>query len=587
MTSLIEGAKRLVGRGTDITDRIDGLEEAVRVSRGRLDDRLVDEAAEVAERAGARLRLSGEHTVVALAGATGSGKSSTFNALTGLDLAAIGVRRPTTSWTMSCAWGTEGAGELLDWLGVPKRHQVMRNSMLDAQQGDQALEGLVLLDLPDHDSTEVAHHVEVDRLVKLADMIVWVLDPQKYADAAIHDRYLKPMATHKDVMLVVLNHIDEVPEDRRESMLADLQRLLDADGLSGVPLIGTSARHGLGIPELRKAVAERVAEKRSVRTRLMADMTTVAERMAAENGSARAGDVARGRKAELVDAFADAAGVPTVVKAVGDSTRRRAARATGWPVTAWLHRFRTDPLKRLHLDLGAEGKTLTAGARTSVPEASPIQRARVDTAVRAVADDVAAELSPPWAESVRRASVSRMDDLNDALDAAVAGTDLGVSRSPVWWRVVTVLQWLLMLGAVAGAVWLTTLAVLGYLQVPEPRTPDVLGVPVPTLLLLGGVVAGILLAMVCRVLVRWSARQGPQRRPAAALGDRGRHRAAGDRADGGRGRGLPHVAARARRRAALTTAGQVRSPASAGTGPPTGPVAGPAVRRTRRAALPS
>ncbi|MGZ4437495.1 MAG: GTPase [Nocardioidaceae bacterium] len=506
MTSLIEGARRLVGRGSDIADRIDALEEAVRVSRGRLDDALVEEAAGVAERAGARLRLSGDHTVVALAGATGSGKSSTFNALTDLDLAAIGVRRPTTSWTMSCAWGIEGAGELLDWLGVPKRHQVMRNSMLDAQQGDQSLDGLVLLDLPDHDSTEVAHHVEVDRMVQLADMFVWVLDPQKYADAAIHDRYLRPLATHKDVMVVVLNHIDEVPADRRDSMLADLQRLLDADGLSGVPLIGTSAKHGIGIPELREAIAKRVAAKKSVRTRLMADVAQVAERMAAENGSARAGDVARGRKAELVDAFADAAGVPTVVKAIGDSTRLRAARATGWPVTAWLGRFRTDPLKRLHLDLGAEGKVLTSGARTSVPEASPIQRARVDTAVRRVADDVAAELSTPWAESVRRASVSRMDDLNDALDAAVSGTDLGVSRTPLWWRVVRMLQWLLVLAAAGGALWLGVLAGMGYLQLPRPATPAVLGVPLPTLLLLGGVLVGLVLAVVCRVLVRWSAR---------------------------------------------------------------------------------
>ena len=46
-------------------------------------------------------------------GATGSGKSSTFNALSGLDLAAVGVKRPTTSWTMSCTWGAEGAEELL------------------------------------------------------------------------------------------------------------------------------------------------------------------------------------------------------------------------------------------------------------------------------------------------------------------------------------------------------------------------------------------------------------------------------------------------------------------------------------------
>ena len=141
------------------------------------------------------------------------------------DLAAVGVKRPTTSWTMACTWGAEGSGELLDWLGVPGRHQVSRNSMLDSPSNDDKdLHGLVLLDLPDHDSTEVAHHVEVDRLVKLADLLVWVLDPQKYADAAIHDRYLRPLATHKEIMLVVLNHIDEVPEERRDSMVADLER---------------------------------------------------------------------------------------------------------------------------------------------------------------------------------------------------------------------------------------------------------------------------------------------------------------------------------------------------------------------------
>ncbi len=506
MTSLVAGAKRLVGRGTDIVDRIDGLEEAVRTARGRLDDGLVEEAAQVAGRAGARLRLSGNHTVVALAGATGSGKSSTFNALTGLDLAAIGVRRPTTSWTTSCAWGAEGAGELADWLGVPKRHQVSRDSMLDGPRSDRELDGLVLLDLPDHDSTEVAHHVEVDRLVKLTDMLVWVLDPQKYADAAVHDRYLRPFASHKDVMLVVLNHIDEVPVDRRDSMVADLQRLLDADGLAGVPVVATSAKHGEGIAELKQLIVKRVAAKKAMRQRLMADLGTVAERMSAATGSAKPGNVARSRKQELVEAFADAAGVPTVVHAVEESTRRRAARATGWPLTAWLGRLRPDPLKRLHLDLGASGRQLTRGARASIPEASSIQRARVDTAVRAVADDVAAELSAPWATSVRRASVSRLPDLGDALDKAVSGTDLRVARTPLWWHTVRVLQWALMLAALTGGLWLAGLAVTGYLQVPAPTTPEYRGVPVPTWMLLGGVAVGVLLGLGSRLFVRWSAR---------------------------------------------------------------------------------
>ena len=55
---------------------------------------VVDEAYRVGLQVDRRLALSGGATVVALAGATGSGKSSTFNALTGTDLATVGVRRP-------------------------------------------------------------------------------------------------------------------------------------------------------------------------------------------------------------------------------------------------------------------------------------------------------------------------------------------------------------------------------------------------------------------------------------------------------------------------------------------------------------
>jgi GTP-binding protein EngB required for normal cell division len=522
MTALVEGAKKIVSRRGDVVDRIDGLEEAVRASRGRLPDPLVEEADRVTQRAGERLRLSADHTVVALAGATGSGKSSTFNALTGLDLAATGVRRPTTSWTMACTWGQEGAEDLLDWLGVPKRHQVQRDSMLDGPRADRRLDGLVLLDLPDHDSTEVAHHVEVDRLVKMADLLVWVLDPQKYADAAIHERYLRPLAGHRDIMLVVLNHIDEVPPARRASMVADLQRLLAEDGLGAVPVLTTSARHGEGIDELRAAIAAQVGAKKAVRTRLMADVASVAGRMRAVNGDAKPGDVARARKRELVDAFADAAGVPTVVHAVEQSTRRRASQATGWPVTSWLTRLKPDPLRRLHLDLGGTDKELTGVARTSVPEATLVQRARVDTTVRSLSDDVGAELSPPWAASVRRASMSRLPDLGDALDKAVTTTDLGVSRTPACWKVVRFLQWLLMLAALVGGLWLLVLAVLGYLQVPAPTTPESRGLPLPTLLLVGGVVLGILLGLVSKGVVRLTARRtarGAERRLRSAIGE--------------------------------------------------------------------
>jgi GTP-binding protein EngB required for normal cell division len=459
----------------------------------------------VVDRASSRLRLSSEHTVVALAGATGSGKSSTFNRLTGLELAAVGVRRPTTSWATACIWGSTGAAELLEWLGVPPRHQVSRDSMLDTGTSDD-LRGLVLLDLPDHDSTELSHHLEVERLVRLADLLVWVLDPQKYADAAIHDRFLRPLARHREVMLVVLNHVDEVPVDRREALLADIRRLLAEDGLEGVPVLATSARTGEGVAALQEAIARRVRAKAATRIRLGQDVCHAAEELSAANGTAKPPTLDERDTADLVDAVADAAGVPVVVDAVERASAQRARRATGWPVTSWLGRLRPDPLRRLHLDLGSRGRDLVTTARTSLPPATQVQRARVESAVRGLADEVSTGLSPAWREAVRRASTSRAVDLEDRLDRAVGSVDLGTDSLPWWCRGVRALQWLLLLCALTGAVWLGVLAVLGYLRVPQPSTPRALGLPLPTLMLVGGVAVGVLLALVARVLAGVAAR---------------------------------------------------------------------------------
>ncbi|HET6167639.1 MAG TPA: GTPase [Marmoricola sp.] len=513
MTSLLEGAKKLVTRGSDLGAQVQGLDDAVSAARGRLDDVVLERADAVVTRAAGRLRLSADHTVVALGGATGSGKSSTFNALVGLELASVGVRRPTTSWATACTWGPTGAGELLEWLGIPPRHQVVRDSMLDTGREAKDLEGLVLLDLPDHDSTEVSHHLEVERLVRLADLLVWVLDPQKYADAAIHDRFLRPLAAHKDVMLIVLNHIDEVAVDRRASMMADLRRLLDADGLEGVTLVATSATDGTGIDELRAAIVSRVKGKASTRARIATDIRQAAAELAAVSGHAKPPKLSDRDQLELRQALADAAGVPIVVEAVEKATRIRARRATGWPVTSWVSRLRPDPLKRLHLDLGAgtSGRDLVAGARSSIPDANQVQRARIESAVRDLSDRLSQGLSRPWAAAMRRASTSRLPDLQDRLDRAVGGVDLGVTKTPMWTRLVRAVQWLLLLAALTGAAWLGALAVTSYLKLDEPATPDAAGVRVPTLLLVGGVLLGLVLATLCRVLVGRSARRRARR----------------------------------------------------------------------------
>ena len=74
-----------------LVDHLRALGEAVELCDGRVDPAALAEAKRVVDQADRRLAMSGSATVVALAGATGSGKSSTFNALSGTTLATVNL----------------------------------------------------------------------------------------------------------------------------------------------------------------------------------------------------------------------------------------------------------------------------------------------------------------------------------------------------------------------------------------------------------------------------------------------------------------------------------------------------------------
>jgi GTP-binding protein EngB required for normal cell division len=496
------------GERSDVATRLDGLSEAVEAARDRLADDVLDPAAALAERASDRLRLSGEHTIVALAGATGSGKSSLFNCLTDLELAGVGVRRPTTSWALACSWGPDGAQELLEWMGIPARHQVSRMSMLDRSSADTKLDGLVLLDLPDHDSTEVSHHLEMDRLVQYADLLVWVLDPQKYADAAIHDRYIRPMAGYSDVTLVVLNQIDRIHYSDRERALGDVRAILEREGLPDVPVIGVSAHRGDGVDDLKRELARRIRAKASAKDRLAQDVAEAAERVVATGGRADIPGLTDIDRQALDLALLDSVGAPQLVEAVEASTLRTARRHTGWPPLRWVGRLRKDPLRELGIDPTGSVASLTRAVRPSIGH---VQRAQAESAVREIAEKAAVGLERPWRDAVRSASVRTGDDVVRELDDTIDRIDLGLSRTPVWWRLVDVLQWLAFAAFVAGVGWGAVELASRVAGWEVPAAPVVLGFSLPLLLLVGGLAVGVVLAVLARVTVRASARRRAQR----------------------------------------------------------------------------
>lgn len=488
----------------EIGSRVEALGGALESGGACLEPRAAERARQVVAKVSERTSLVGDHTVVALAGATGSGKSSLFNALAGADVARVGMRRPTTSTPTAAVWGEEPAGELLDWLSVGARHQA---------PADGALDGLVLIDLPDFDSRESAHREEAQRVLELVDVFVWVTDPQKYADAVLHDDHVAVLREYGAVTLVVLNQVDRLPRGGQEQVEADLTRLLDRDGLEHHDVIGTSTVSGTGMDELRSHLHRAVEHSDAARHRLGADLRTAAESLTDSVADGEA-EVSERARRELVDALCRSAGVPTVVEAVGRDFRLEAWARTGWPFTRWVRAFRPAPLKRLRLAKDADAApditdqdVRAVLGRSSIPPPAPAARAAVDLAARRIGSSTGEHLPTRWGDAVADAARPGDDDLADALDQAVLRTPLR-ARKPLWWMLVGTLQVVLALAAVVGLVWLVVVGLASWLQLPAVPTLDVGPFATPFLLLVGGLVAGLLLA----ALARWLAGIGARRR---------------------------------------------------------------------------
>lgn len=567
------------GAGDPLAVRIDALGELIGLSRTRISPDALAETCELLARIGERRRLSMEHTVVALAGATGSGKSSLFNTLAGPDLSPTGVRRPTTARPIACAWQPARAAALLDRLGIAPQDRHARRGHLHGpvlagavgaahcSVGDaagagenpggaehQSLDGLVLIDLPDHDSAAADHREQVEDLLRLVDVVVWVLDPEKYADAALHERYLRPRAGHADVTVLVLNQVDRLPGDAADLVLDDLRRLLDEDGLAvgehgeaGAVVLATSALTGQGVPDLRAVLAQIVTECAAAGRRLAADLDRAANRLqplyVGESGAGLT-DPAR---EEFIDRLADAVGAT----AAGQSAERDWSGAA-WDAcgTLWgrlmgertalvgCSRFRrkttVSPVRATRrrsapVANARAGQGLRSGSG-SVPPAGrgagfvPGPAARmsasrpvIDEAVRGLAADAARGLPAPWAQAVRDAARCGGEGLPVALDMAVARSRPGRAERPRWWSVAGAVQWLLMALAVTGVVCAAAI-VSGRLELAwwPPLVATAVGGP-----------GGPLVAWICRLAARGPARrygQAAERRLRDAAADCGRAR---------------------------------------------------------------
>lgn len=550
------------------------LKDAISYGEGRVPETVLLDAAETLERLSQRRELSTEHTVIGFFGATGSGKSTLFNAIAGQNIALSAPTRPTTSTVQAAIWEAEGSEELLDWLGIDKRVYPQTQALAaegEATEGNEAggnnksaggvaapnavtepapglfnrirravggrgemrtrTGGLILLDMPDFDSVTTTNRDLAARMMRYVDVLVWVVDPQKYADAVIHRDFMVPLAASGAQALCVLNQADKLAPAEVPAVLASLTRLLQAEGTEAHLLaapIAVSARTGEGVDVLRDLLAQVAAAKSLSLQRTDAQLHATASQLrtyAGGEGTVLAGAYALEAEQKLVKACYTSSQAEQVLEAATASYRRAAGQHTGWILTRWMSRLKADPLRRLHLGqqeetksaskaeksagmLGSDSENAPELVASSLPPLSAAQKAGMANAVRQYSKQMAARIDEPWKRSMKEAALSREAELPELLERDMVRIDYGLGRTRAPWVIFNALQWIALLSALVGVGWLTLISGMAYLQIqlPPAPTPEGSPVPLPTLLLLLGILLGIASAGVGRLLTAMGSR---------------------------------------------------------------------------------
>jgi hypothetical protein len=480
-----DATSRAPGAETPVREVVEALDLILQDGPGRLPADGVADVEALRHRIDERLALGDGLTVVALAGGTGVGKSALVNRLVGTAVAAEGVRRPTTGRPLAVAAELDGPTHaLLDWLAIDDRRAV-----------PGALpSGLMLVDLPDHDSVVEDHRLTSARLAARVDALLVVVDPVKYARADLHDGPLAALSQHADVVTVVLNRCDELAPDDVRRCREDLVRHLAARGLPGVAPLTTSARTAEGVEAVRAHVVELAAARTAAARRLVDDGAQLGGRLAA--ALPRLGD-ADLEVSAMVEPLLEAADGYRVIADAEVVYRRDAGEALRSPLARIVRRPAT-ALGDLVRGLG-------------IVDHAPEGTARATSTSR-IAAVLAREVQLAATTGAAHAALSRTIDrtAHEAAPALVDAVD-GVGIRPArrrWWAPLRWLRGLAEATFTVGLVWLVLLGLGDWLRLPELPTPQVTEVlTLPTALLLGGLAVRVLLG----ALSRWSTAVGGRR----------------------------------------------------------------------------
>jgi len=251
---------------SDLVSLLDLADLAVARSEGVVPAEARRELADVVLRSRRKFGHVGEVLVVALAGGTGSGKSSLINAVLGEDVVRAGVVRPTT----------DAAVAVVPRMKSGTYTQLLQDLSIDQRIETSALKSTILVDLPDFDSTEASHRHIVESVLPAVDAVIWVFDPEKYSDAVAHVEFLAKLVAYEGQFVFALNKADLISADA-ERVVEDLTRLLVLDGFVEPEVVPTVANgQNIDVSLLVATLLARLDRKRTVVSKLVTDLRLAA-----------------------------------------------------------------------------------------------------------------------------------------------------------------------------------------------------------------------------------------------------------------------------------------------------------------------
>jgi 50S ribosome-binding GTPase len=444
-----------------------------------------------------RIGYPGNAYVVALIGGTGVGKSSLLNALADGVVSTASARRPTTSEPIAWVPREERAAlqPLLEWLDVRETRE----------HDADGLASVAILDLPDMDSVATEHRERVESLLPLVDAVAWVTDPEKYADAVLHDDFLRTWLPRLGRQVVLVNKSDRLDAVDGRRLRRDLEADLASGAIGGseVAVLPASAIAPGGATGLRAWLSAGSESKQIIRGRIAASLAATARDLGWAAGDGR-GTVGR--------PFLDEAARDTALRAATEAVLRmvdvRGLERQFVAATQANARMRgTGPLGRLTSLLYR-----ASGRQTAVADPNRFllrwrERTGMAAAVEALREALAAPIrdAPP---AIRPAIAGAVDtaEVRSGLERSVerAVRDVGTVEPPTsrLWPLLGFLQTVVSAGIALSAAWV----VVWILVRPETGSvvlPLLGPVPTPFVALVTFVILGYLLARLVGAHARW------------------------------------------------------------------------------------